>query len=245
MQWTNDGSFGPGSNWIRTEYGRRNAWLVHDQAIGGTRTFARIDPPLSSLRPRIRPSFCDSLCSSSLCPPQSHERRLTRRCSEHAPRSRPLLHTTFAPCRLSAVPAPVARVAELCFVRRRYAHPMTRIRMSCPVCHIPMRGGSTSLEYTFWGFFWAGWSSLTLFFNEPKQKRVPILSPDHIRVAFRCSSCEGVFIAPPGTPLPPESDSTPSCGNCGIALKHGRSDCHWCHWRAESTQAAPKSGSGA
>ena len=44
MQWTNNGSFGPGSNWIRSEYGRRNAWLVHDQAVGGTRTFARIDP---------------------------------------------------------------------------------------------------------------------------------------------------------------------------------------------------------
>jgi hypothetical protein len=44
MQWTNNGSFGPGSNWMRTEYGRRNAWLVHDQAVGGTRTFARVDP---------------------------------------------------------------------------------------------------------------------------------------------------------------------------------------------------------
>jgi hypothetical protein len=44
MQWTNNGSFGAGSNWIRTEYGRRNAWFVHDQAVGGTRVFARIDP---------------------------------------------------------------------------------------------------------------------------------------------------------------------------------------------------------
>lgn len=40
------------------------------------------------------------------------------RCSEHAPRSRPLLHTAYAPCRFSAVPAPVARVAELEVVRR-------------------------------------------------------------------------------------------------------------------------------
>jgi hypothetical protein len=39
------------------------------------------------------------------------------RCSEHAPRSRPLLQTTFAPCRFSAVAAPVARVAELEVVR--------------------------------------------------------------------------------------------------------------------------------
>jgi hypothetical protein len=44
MQWTNNGSFGPGSNWIRTEYGQRNALLVRDQAVGGTRTFARVDP---------------------------------------------------------------------------------------------------------------------------------------------------------------------------------------------------------
>jgi hypothetical protein len=44
------------------------------------------------------------------------------RCSEHAPRARPLLHTTFAPSRLSAVPVPVARVAELGVVRRLNAH---------------------------------------------------------------------------------------------------------------------------
>jgi hypothetical protein len=43
MQWTNNGTFGPGFNWNRTEYGRYHAWLVHDQAVGGTRTFTRID----------------------------------------------------------------------------------------------------------------------------------------------------------------------------------------------------------
>ena len=39
------------------------------------------------------------------------------RCSEHAPPFRTLLPTTFAPCRLSAVPAPAAHVAELEVVR--------------------------------------------------------------------------------------------------------------------------------
>ena len=43
LQWSNCGTFGPGSNWIRTEYGRRSAWMVRDEAVGGTRVFARID----------------------------------------------------------------------------------------------------------------------------------------------------------------------------------------------------------
>ena len=47
------------------------------------------------------------------------------RCSEHAPRSRPLLHTACAPSHFSAVPAPAARVAELAVVRRRYALPVS------------------------------------------------------------------------------------------------------------------------
>ena len=45
FQWTNGGTYGPGSEWIRTEYGRPYAWLVHDQAVGGTRTFTRIAEP--------------------------------------------------------------------------------------------------------------------------------------------------------------------------------------------------------
>jgi hypothetical protein len=40
--WTNNGTFGPRSTWIRTEYGLRNAWLVRDHAVGGTRTFTKI-----------------------------------------------------------------------------------------------------------------------------------------------------------------------------------------------------------
>lgn len=108
------------------------------------------------------------------------------------------------------------------------------VNMDCPVCHLPMKRGTTSLEYTFWGAFWAGFSSLTLFFRAPHRERLPIMEPADSRVSFLCRSCEGVFLASPNTSFPSELDGQSDCAECGITLRPGHTDCHWCGWRAET-----------
>lgn len=103
--------------------------------------------------------------------------------------------------------------------------------MDCPVCHVPMKRGTTSLEYTFWGAFWAGWSSLTLFFRGADRERHSVMGPADTRVSFLCKSCDGVFIASPDTSFPSDPDWPHACAECGITLRPGHRNCHWCGWR--------------
>jgi hypothetical protein len=93
-----------------------------------------------------------------------------------------------------------------------------------------MDGGAAALKYTFWGFLMAGISSLTLFFLRKGREREAIIRPGECRPAFRCGSCGGFFVAPVGTPVPPDSNATHRCGRCGVRLEPGRLDCHWCGW---------------
>jgi len=64
----------------------------------------------------------------------------------------------------------------------------------CPCCGKGMQMGTAGLEYTFWGWFWAGWSSLTLFFRNGKGKRVKVMGPDRGRHALFCNSCGALLL---------------------------------------------------
>jgi len=99
-----------------------------------------------------------------------------------------------------------------------------------------MSGGCASLQYTFWGFLTAGFSSLTLFFRETRGKRIAVVKPGDARPAFRCGRCGGLFVIPDEADLPEESDTAKRCGRCGVLLEPDRLDCHWCGWGKNRTR---------
>lgn len=52
-----------------------------------------------------------------------------------------------------------------------------------------MSPGTAGLEYTVMGFLTAGASLLTLFFRKPDHRRLEILPPGRVVVAYHCFKC--------------------------------------------------------
>lgn len=72
--------------------------------------------------------------------------------------------------------------------------------MTCPRCNRAMTKGSVGLEYTWWGFFLAGWSLLTLFFRAPGRDRLSIVGLSDTKAAFRRDSCGTIVLVGEGQP---------------------------------------------
>ena len=104
--------------------------------------------------------------------------------------------------------------------------------MACPQCSRPMTKGSVALDYTWWGFFLAGWSVLTLFFRAPGRERLSIVGTTDTKDAFRCDSCGTVVLVGEG------AADTP-CLSCSAVIPAGTTTCPKCSWSYEPSLRTP------
>jgi Double zinc ribbon len=104
--------------------------------------------------------------------------------------------------------------------------------MDCPVCTRPMTRGQVKLGYTLWGFVWAGWSILSLFFQAPGAKRRQVLDRYEERSGHLCETCGALFI--PGS-------ATWSCPSCGSEVPATRRTCGKCG-EPPDTRRCPRCG---
>ena len=72
--------------------------------------------------------------------------------------------------------------------------------MNCSKCKGEMVEGDAELHGTFWGALVVGASYQKLFFHAEGTRRkeeVPVLRSGDRMKAWRCPSCEGIFLEPP------------------------------------------------
>ena len=75
------------------------------------------------------------------------------------------------------------------------------------------------------------WNS-DLRFESPEHKQTTLMTICEARIAHHCSECGVAVICTRDVPGPAE------CGQCGITLKPGRTDCHWCGWQPAANKTA-------
>lgn len=102
----------------------------------------------------------------------------------------------------------------------------------CPCCRLVMIPGSAGMEYTFGGFFFAGFSWLTLFFRQKGAKRRAVLSPSAKVGALFCKGCETLVIKG-------DLAMRRECKGCGLMVHPGRSDCQSCGEKFTKSQDMP------
>ena len=87
------------------------------------------------------------------------------------------------------------------------------------------------------GWFQGGMLTVPVKIREPGGKDRTVLRIGDRRAAYECPACGGFFIAPPSESIPPEPGDPTECGQCGITLKPGRTDCHFCGWQKQTRPA--------
>lgn len=109
--------------------------------------------------------------------------------------------------------------------------------MNCPKCQTAMTIGIADFGVGFIGYFQMGVLSPTVTFREPGGKEKTAVDIGDRRAAYECPACGGLFIAPRSEPIPPDPGDPTECGQCGITLKPGRTDCHFCGWQKQTKPA--------
>ena len=90
-----------------------------------------------------------------------------------------------------------------------------------------MSSGELGLEYTMSGFAVAGLSHLELFFRQPGEERVSIMTPFDSPSAYRCNSCGTVILCG-------ANGTETACLACGDSMAPGVTLCPACGWTYET-----------
>ena len=109
--------------------------------------------------------------------------------------------------------------------------------MNCPKCQTAMTIGLA--EFSSWSvsLLEAMIHPTLVTFREPGGKGKSVAKIWDLRAAHKCPACGGLFIAAESEPLPRDSIHPYECGQCGITLKPGRTDCHFCGWQKQTKPA--------
>jgi Double zinc ribbon len=87
-----------------------------------------------------------------------------------------------------------------------------------------MTRGDVRLDYTFWGWFFARFSILTVFFAAPRRKPIKVLKKHESRTAHRCDRCAALIMIPEAA----------ACPDCGADVPLDRAVCPECGATRES-----------